>query len=110
MSCRSALPAGHPVFAKYRGGEGVNRQIGEHTQHGGVEVKHEVDVEALRAACPLLRLGEPYLTTRARAAGSPEPGGLGLGIFIAKTLLERTGARLRFENEGDDPDDADDEG
>jgi two-component system sensor histidine kinase RegB len=46
------------------------------------------------------RLGEPYLTTRARAPGSPEPGGLGLGIFIAKTLLERTGARLRFENEG----------
>ena len=25
-------------------------------------------------------------------------GGLGLGIFIAKTLLERTGARLAFEN------------
>jgi two-component system sensor histidine kinase RegB len=46
------------------------------------------------------RLGEPYLTTRARnaAADSDAPGGLGLGIFIAKTLLERTGARLAFEN------------
>jgi two-component system, sensor histidine kinase RegB len=47
----------------------------------------------------IARLGEPYLTTRAR--GGPEadsPGGLGLGIFIAKTLLERTGARLSFEN------------
>lgn len=42
------------------------------------------------------RLGEPYLTTRARAQGSTEPGGLGLGIFIAKTLLERTGATLAF--------------
>ena len=30
-------------------------------------------------------------------AGS-EPYGLGLGLFIAKTLLERTGARLVFAN------------
>ncbi len=47
----------------------------------------------------IARLGEPYLTTRARNAEGAEPGGLGLGIFIAKTLLERTGARIRFENE-----------
>lgn len=48
------------------------------------------------------RLGEPYLTTRARNAESGEPGGggLGLGIFIAKTLLGRSGARLAFENVG----------
>lgn len=48
----------------------------------------------------IARLGEPYLTTRARntAPDSDQPGGLGLGIFIAKTLLERTGARLSFEN------------
>ena len=49
----------------------------------------------------LARLGEPYLTTRARSlSGGAEGagGGLGLGIFIAKTLLERTGARLSFEN------------
>ena len=49
----------------------------------------------------IARLGEPYLTTRARnfeETDGPLPGGLGLGIFIAKTLLERTGARLRFEN------------
>ncbi len=46
------------------------------------------------------RLGEPYLTTRARTPGSAasEASGLGLGIFIAKTLLERTGARIAFEN------------
>jgi len=37
-------------------------------------------------------LGEPFVTTRRRS------GGLGLGVFIAKTLLERTGARLRFSN------------
>jgi two-component system sensor histidine kinase RegB len=45
------------------------------------------------------RLGEPYLTTRNRDADDAAArGGLGLGIFIAKTLLERTGARLTFEN------------
>ena len=48
----------------------------------------------------LTRLGEPYLTTRARNAEAGEAGGLGLGIFIAKTLLERGGASLTFENEG----------
>jgi two-component system sensor histidine kinase RegB len=45
------------------------------------------------------RLGEPYVTTRrAEKSAVVEPGGLGLGIFIAKTLLERSGARLRLEN------------
>lgn len=48
----------------------------------------------------LARLGEPYLTTRARntAPEGDAPGGLGLGIFIAKTLLERSGGRLAFGN------------
>ncbi|KKB13736.1 hypothetical protein VE25_00355 [Devosia geojensis] len=49
----------------------------------------------------IARLGEPYLTTRVREAqiaGTQPSGGLGLGIFIAKTLLERTGARLSFTN------------
>ena len=50
----------------------------------------------------IARLGEPYLTTRPRSAENAEPGGLGLGIFIAKTLLERTGARISFENEAGD--------
>jgi two-component system sensor histidine kinase RegB len=46
----------------------------------------------------LTRLGEPYLTTRDRNPEAGEAGGLGLGIFIAKTLLERGGASLAFEN------------
>jgi two-component system, sensor histidine kinase RegB len=42
------------------------------------------------------RIGEPYVTSR---RGNPEePAGLGLGFFIAKTLLERSGAQLTFEN------------
>lgn len=49
----------------------------------------------------MARIGDPYLTTRPRDradADLTEPGGLGLGVFIAKTLLERTGARLHFSN------------
>ena len=39
------------------------------------------------------RLGEPYVSTRAGAADH-----MGLGIFIACSLLERSGARLVFDN------------
>jgi two-component system sensor histidine kinase RegB len=46
------------------------------------------------------RIGEPYVTMRGRRRGGEvdTPGGLGLGFFIAKTLLERTGANLSLEN------------
>jgi two-component system sensor histidine kinase RegB len=44
----------------------------------------------------LSRIGEPYMTKRTKEA--ERAGGLGLGLFIAKTLLERSGARLQFEN------------
>lgn len=44
----------------------------------------------------LSRIGEPYMTRRTKEI--ERAGGLGLGLFIAKTLLERSGARLRFEN------------
>jgi two-component system, sensor histidine kinase RegB len=39
------------------------------------------------------RLGEPYLSTRAGAENH-----MGLGIFIAQSLLERSGAALIFDN------------
>ena len=57
----------------------------------------------------LPRLGEPYVSSRGR--GDPRGGrrvsdrqyeGMGLGLFIARTLLERTGARVAFAN-GSDP-------
>jgi two-component system, sensor histidine kinase RegB len=41
------------------------------------------------------RIGEPYMSTR---QGAERGGGLGLGLFIAKTLLERSGATLSFRN------------
>jgi len=51
------------------------------------------------------RLGDPYLTSRARPLHQGRDGevaGLGLGIFISKTLLERTGAHIAFQNLGPD--------
>jgi two-component system sensor histidine kinase RegB len=41
------------------------------------------------------RIGEPYMSTR---QGTEPGGGLGLGLFIAKTLLERSGAAVSFRN------------
>src|SRR3954451_6606688 len=47
----------------------------------------------------LKRIGEPYLSRRPGAEDAPgEHGGLGLGVFIARTLLERTGAKVSFTN------------
>jgi two-component system sensor histidine kinase RegB len=50
------------------------------------------------------RLGAPYVTHRQPALRGPggadqEDFGLGLGFFIAKTLLERSGARLALKNQ-----------
>lgn len=45
------------------------------------------------------RIGEPYVTTKTdRRAKSVEGAGLGLGLFIAKTLLERSGATVATAN------------
>lgn len=57
----------------------------------------------------LARLGEPYVTSRATPATEAPPdgstnahaeghAGLGLGFFIAKTLIERTGGAMTFGN------------
>ncbi|QDY69965.1 sensor histidine kinase RegB [Qingshengfaniella alkalisoli] len=52
------------------------------------------------------RLGDPLLRRRkSDGEQSQRPGyeGMGLGLFIAKTLLERSGARLSFRNSTDTP-------
>ena len=51
----------------------------------------------------LKRIGEPYLSRRRSADDAQgdhrgEHRGLGLGVFIARTLLERTGAKVSFTN------------
>ena len=51
------------------------------------------------------RLGDPFTGSRrpkSRDTKRPEYSGMGLGLFIAKTLLERTGASLRFANGAED--------
>ena len=45
------------------------------------------------------KLGQPYVTTRSHGENSRSSHmGMGLGFFIAKTLLERTGAQVEFRN------------
>jgi two-component system sensor histidine kinase RegB len=51
------------------------------------------------------RIGDPFMRRRKRdAQNSARPGydGMGLGLFIAKTLLERSGAKLEFRNASGD--------
>lgn len=51
------------------------------------------------------RLGDPFVRKRRSESDRkqrPEYEGMGLGLFIAKTLLERSGAELSFAN-GSDP-------
>lgn len=48
------------------------------------------------------RLGDPFVRRRRRSGSRPGYEGMGLGLFIAKTLLERSGAELSFAN-GRDP-------
>lgn len=47
------------------------------------------------------RLGDPFMRRKRNEQDRPERPeyeGMGLGLFIAKTLLERTGARVTFAN------------
>lgn len=47
----------------------------------------------------LAKLGEPYVTSRPGAEGSRSGHiGMGLGFFISKTLMERTGGVVTFRN------------
>ena len=50
------------------------------------------------------RIGDPFVRRRRSEQDltrRPEYEGMGLGLFIAKTLLERSGARLTFANAAD---------
>ncbi len=63
--------------------------------------EHELEVSVADdgpgfSVAVLDRLGEPYISTR-----NAEGDHMGLGVFIASTLLERTGATLEFRNRPD---------
>lgn len=49
----------------------------------------------------LSRIGNPFVHRRPWEEVKKRPGydGMGLGLFIAKTLIERTGAKLAFSND-----------
>jgi two-component system, sensor histidine kinase RegB len=54
----------------------------------------------------LEQLGEPFVTTRPGSWGEEAPDehiGMGLGFFIAKTLLERSGAEIELANRPEAP-------
>ena len=62
---------------------------------GALSVEVEDDGPGF-APSVLSRLGEPYVSTR-----TGRDGHMGLGVFIARTLLERTGAEVGFANRSD---------
>ena len=70
--------------------------------HAGERVRIVIEDDGEGYAPDILqRIGDPYVTKRQK---DDRAGGLGLGLFIAKTLLERSGARLTFANRtGDTP-------
>lgn len=47
-------------------------------------------------------LGEPSLPRAGRSRAGGRPRGMGMGLFIARTLLERTSARIDFRNARDE--------
>lgn len=106
-----------PVFARNVGllyGLGNLVENAAHFAHEKVSILARWDDKDIRLeinddgpgfpADLITRLGEPYITTRSREQVGDETSrhvGLGLGIFISKTLLERTGAQLKFSNQKD---------
>ncbi|MCA1368745.1 ActS/PrrB/RegB family redox-sensitive histidine kinase [Bradyrhizobium sp. BRP14] len=78
----------------------ARRKVTVTTEHTAERVRVTIEDDGDGFSPDILaRIGEPYVTRRQK---DDSAGGLGLGLFIAKTLLERSGARLRFQNGGPD--------
>ncbi|SIR29655.1 two-component system, sensor histidine kinase RegB [Rhizobium sp. RU35A] len=105
--------AGEPVGQRNAGilyglGNLIENAVDFARQKVTVTVEHDADKVAITieddgigfAPDVLTHIGEPYMSTRSRE--DERAGGLGLGLFIAKTLLERSGATLIFSNRGPD--------
>jgi two-component system sensor histidine kinase RegB len=82
----------------------ADAQIWVEASWGGGQIRLRITDDGPGYPQDLLgRLGDPFLSRRARAQSKDRPGyeGMGLGLFIAKTLLERSGARVTFLNATD---------
>ncbi|MBI4723801.1 MAG: ActS/PrrB/RegB family redox-sensitive histidine kinase [Rhodomicrobium sp.] len=103
--------AGEPVIPRNPGlihslGNLVENAVEFANEHVTIDAHYDQDTVRLRIcddgpgfqANVINQLGSPYVTSRPRGNGSDEEAGMGLGFFIAKTLLERSGASLRAAN------------
>lgn len=82
----------------------ADRQIWVEGRWGNGQIRLRITDDGDGYPADLLgRLGDPFLRRRSRAVDPARPGyeGMGLGLFIAKTLLERSGAELTFWNATD---------
>jgi two-component system sensor histidine kinase RegB len=82
----------------------ANKQVDILAQWAAEEVSITISDDGPGFAPEVLdRIGAPYVTHRRPGQRGPdneeEVFGLGLGFFIAKTLLERSGARLSLKNQ-----------
>jgi two-component system sensor histidine kinase RegB len=115
------LDATEPVF---RRNPAISYGLGNILENAADFAEHEVTVEARYGKSHVSitvgddgpgfdqlifdKLGDPFVTTRPGHAnqnlgsdiGADKPGheGMGLGLFIAKTLLERSGAQVALSN------------
>ncbi|MGL5448154.1 MAG: ActS/PrrB/RegB family redox-sensitive histidine kinase [Rhabdaerophilum sp.] len=82
--------------------EFATSQVKVRIQWSDIDVRVEISDDGPGIPSFVLdRLGEPYVTSRPMSAPEVQTGqntgtsgGMGLGLFIAKVLLERTGAKL----------------
>lgn len=79
----------------------AHQQVVVVTRWNGDDVSVEISDDGPGFSPQLLgRLGEPFVSARAAKKDAGKRG-LGLGVFIAKTLLERSGASVSFANRTD---------
>lgn len=76
----------------------AHEQVTVTVSHGRERVEIGIDDDGPGFAPDVLKqIGVPFINRRNRL-DREKAGGLGLGLFIAKTLLERSGAQLNFSN------------
>ncbi len=109
----SSKPSGEPVIPRNPGlihglGNLVENAVDFADGTVTIDASYDEDKVRLRIADDgpgfhpnvINHLGEPYVTSRPRGDGlnGDEESGMGLGFFIAKTFLERSGASLMASN------------